>query len=185
MKARNFYPVSAIDDLAWPEQQQELTLKSPALSFFTDFKEISPLTIESTMPAIDVKNLMQQMHVHLQIVTDDKGSFMGIITSDDLIERRIVQKVSEGVKRNEVALTELMTSKKDLKALDYQEVVKLSISEVIEALKDNGKQHCLVVDRDNHKIRGIFSAREISKKLNLPIDIQDKASFYKVFSMTA
>jgi len=96
-----------------------------------------------------------------------------------------VQKVAEGGKRADIALTDLMTPKRDLKALDYEEVARVPISEVINKLKDCGEQHYLVIDHDTHKIRGIFSASDISRKLHLPIDIQDKSSFYKVFSATA
>ena len=185
MKALNLYSTTEVDDLAWPDEMEGLTTESPALHFFTDFKKVKPLVIESTVSAVEVKRLMQKAHVRLKFVLNESGHFVGIISADDLIDRKIVQKVSEGLKRDDIALTELMTPKRDLKALDYQEVAKASISEVISKLKDSGDQHCLVVDCDNHKIRGIFSASDISRKLHLPIDIHDKSSFYKVFSATA
>ena len=185
MKTLNLYPTTTVDDLAWPAEVAGLAMDSSALLFFTDFKQVKPLVIESTVSAVEVKRLMQKAHVRLKFVLNESGQFIGIVSADDLIDRKIVQKVSEGRKREEIALTELMTPKRDLKALDYQEVADASISEVIRKLKDSGEQHCLVVDRGNHKIRGIFSASDISRKLHLPIDIQDKSSFYKVFSATA
>lgn len=185
MSTLNLYPTTEVDDLAWPEEMEGLTMESPALNFFTDFKEVMPLVVESTVPAIEAKRLMRKTHVRLKFVLNDSGQFVGIISADDLIDRIIMQKVSEGMKRGEIELSDFMTPKRDLKALDYQEVVKASISEVVCKLKSSGEQHCLVVDRDNHKIKGIFSASDISRKLHLPIDIQDKSSFYKVFSVTA
>ena len=185
MKILNLYPTTTVDDLAWPEEIEGLSMDSSALDFFTDFKQVKPLVIESTVSAVEVKKIMQKAHVRLKFVLNESGQFIGIISADDVIDRKIVQKVSEGSKRDDIALTELMTPKRDLKALDYQEVVEASISEVIRKLKDSGEQHCLVIDRDNHKIRGIFSASDISRKLHLPIDIQDRSSFYKVFSATA
>lgn len=185
MKALNLYSATEVDDLAWPEETAGLTMDSSALHFFTDFKEINPLVIECAVSAVEGKRLMQKAHVRLKFVLNDSGQFIGIISAEDLIDRKIVQKISEGSNRDEIALTDLMRPKRDLKALDYQEVAKASISEVIRKLKDSGEQHCLVIDRDNRKIRGIFSASDISRKLHLPIDIQDKSSFYKVFSATA
>lgn len=185
MKPLSFYHTSEIDELAWPEENQDLSLKSPALIFFTDFLEVKPLVIESTVLAVDVKKLMMKMHVRMQFVINETGEFIGIISAEDLIDRRFVQKVSQGVRREEIALTELMTYKRELKALDFHEVSRATISDVINALKESGGQHCLVIDRENHKIRGIFSASDISRKLHLPIDIQDKSSFYKVFTATA
>lgn len=185
MKSLNFYPTSSFDELAWPEERQDLSLKSSALYFFTDFLVSTPLVIDSNVTALEAKKLMQKTHVRLKLVINESNEFIGIISAEDLIDRKIVQKVSEGVKRHEIALTEFLTSKKDLKALDYQEVSKASIADVISVLKNSGEQHCLVIDRETHKIRGVFSASDISRKLHLPIDIHDRSSFYKVFAATA
>lgn len=186
MKKLDFYPTSDIDELAWPEENYDLSIDSPALLFFTDFQKNKPLVIDSTTPVLKVKELMQKEHVRLKLVTDDKKHFTGVISSDDLIERKIVQKVSEGIERHEIIVSELMIPKKNLKALDWLDISKTttSISDVITALQNNGERHCLVLDRENHKIRGIFSASDISRMLRLDIDIQEKTSFSKVFTAT-
>lgn len=182
MKPLHLYPTTEIDVLAWPKKIKGLSLDSPALNFFTDFQEVKPLVIESAMTALEVKQLMQKAHVRLKFVLDESDNFIGIVSTADLADEKIMQQVSQGNDRDSILLTDIMTLKKDLKALDYQEIVKASISEVIQALKDSGEQHCLVLDRSAHKVRGIFSASDIARKLHLPIDIQDKSSFYKVFS---
>ncbi|WP_439101629.1 CBS domain-containing protein [Congregibacter sp.] len=185
MKTLSLYPIGKADHLASPEATAALTVDTPALRFFTDFKQVEPLVLESHMSALDAKRLMQTAHVRMKFVLNESGQFIGIITSEDLIERKLVQKVSEGSNRNEIGVTDLMTPRSELKALDYQEVAKVTISEVIHKLKDSGEQHCLVVARESNEIRGIFSASDISRKLHLPIDIQAKSDFYKVFSETA
>lgn len=185
MKTLKLYPTTDVFDLARPEETMGLTLDSSALNFFTDFKKVRPLVIESSLSGVEVKSLMKKAHVRLKFVLNDVGQFIGVISADELMDRKIVQRVSEGNKREDVPLTDLMTPKRDLWALDYSQVAKATISEVIETLKDNGQQHCLVIDRVSYKIRGIFSASDISRKLQLPIDIQDKSSFYRVFSATA
>lgn len=182
MKALKLYPTIEVDELAWPEEVEGLTTDSPALLFFTDFDRVKPLVVEANLSAIEVKKLMQKSHVQLKFVLDDANHFIGVVSAEDLTDRRIVQKVSEGSKREDLSITDLMTPKRDLKALDYLEVERATIGEVIDKLKDSGAQHCLVIDRRRHKIRGIFSASDISRKLHLPIDIPDKSSFYKVFS---
>jgi CBS-domain-containing membrane protein len=79
-------------------------------------------------------------------------------------------------------VADLMTRKRDLMALDLNEVETSSIGDVVNLLKDNSQQHCLVVDDKTHQIRGIFSASDISRKLHLPINIQEQSSFYRVFA---
>lgn len=184
MKTLHLYPVEAVDELVWPEESDDLTLSSPALRFFTDFATHKPLVIDANVSAIEAKVMMQKTHVRMKFVVNEENRFIGIVTSDALTDRKIVQKISEGFKRHEISIVEVMTPKRDLKVLDYAEVERVSIAEVVALLKDQGEQHCLVVDRKHHAIRGIFSASDISRKLHLPINIQETSSFYKVFSVT-
>jgi len=184
MRKLHLYPASHYEEMVWPEEIDSLSLETPALDFFTDFKSNRPLVIESSVSAIEVQKLMKKAHVRLKFVINPQYQFLGVVSTDDLVDRLIVQKTSEGFKREEIAVTELMRPKKNLSTLDYNELSRATIGDVIIALKDSGQQHCLVVDKDSNKIRGIFSASDISRKLHLSIDIQEKSSFYKVFSAT-
>jgi hypothetical protein len=93
-----------------------------------------------------------------------------------------MQRVSKNTKREDIPMAEFMILKKDLKALDYDEISKATIADVILVLKELGRQHCLVVDEDTLRVRGVFSASDISRKLHFPIDIQDPTSIYRVIS---
>jgi CBS domain-containing protein len=182
MKKLKFYPASNIDKMASPEEARHYSPETSALDFFTDFNEIKPLVIESSMPAVAVGELMIKSHVRLKLVISKDYKFLGVISTDDLIDRKIMQKLSKGDRREEILVAEMMRSKSDLVALDFAELATATISDVIDVLKDSGTQHCLVVDRSDNCIRGIFSASDISRKLHLSINIQDKSSFFKVFS---
>ena len=185
MNKLNFHSASNIVELEWPEEIQAVSLETRALEFLTDFHRTKPLVIESSMSAIDVKNIMMKAHVRLKFVINESGQFLGVISAGDLSDRKILQKISEGFKREEILVTDLMSPKKNLIRLDFNELSRASISDVIEVLKDSGQQHCLVVEVDTKRIRGFFSASDISRILNLSIDIQDRSSFYKVFSAIA
>lgn len=182
MKKLKLYPVSTVDELAWPTESSDISLQTAALEFFTDFNRIEPLVIEATVPAVDAKKMMIKTHVRLKLVVNKANNFLGVISAEDLTDRKIVQRVAAGIPREDISVTDLMTPKKNLLALGLDEVEKSSISGVIELLKDYHQQHCLVIDRDAHKIRGIFSASDISRKLRLPIDIQERSNFYRVFA---
>lgn len=181
MKKLHFYHVSSVDELAQPQETNQITLDSPALTFLTDFSVTEPLMIDSSASAIEAKELMQKTHVRLQMVVDENNHFVGVVSADDLIDRKLVMKVSEGNPRNEIPITEMMKPKESLMALDIEELSRANIRDVINALRDSGQQHALVISRDNHKIRGIFSASDISRKLHLPIDIQRRSTFFDVF----
>jgi hypothetical protein len=75
-----------------------------------------------------------------------------------------------------------MLPKREIKGFDFLEIKYAGIDAVIHHLKDSVQQQCLTVDKQANKICGIFSASDISRKLRIPINVQDKSNFYKVFS---
>lgn len=182
MKKLSLYPVSAVAQLAYPESASEVSLDTPALDFFTDFSLVEPLVIESSVNAVKAREMMIKTHVRLHFVVDDADRFVGIVSSDHLAERKIVQKVAEGYTRGDISVEDLMIPKDELMAMGIQEVARATIGDVVNLLKDYRQQHCLVVDQQDHAVRGIFSSSDISRKLRLPIDIQDRSDFFRVFS---
>ena len=180
MSKLNLNSIGTINTLTMPEEVIELSLSSSALSFFTDFKQTKPLVIESTYSAIDTITLMKKAHVRLKLVINKHEELLGIVSADDLIERKIVQKLSKGDKREDLSITEFMTPKDKLRVLEYNEVEKSSIKDVINVLKSSGQQHCLVVDSREKLVRGLFSVSDISRKLKVNVDVQDQPSFIKL-----
>ncbi len=185
MKKLHFYTLTDVDDLASPIDDKQLSLHSLAIDFFTDFEQVKPLVIEATMSAHAAKQLMQKAHVRLKFVVDSEDHFLGVVSHEDLNEQQLVMKLSEGFKSSDIEVGDVMQPKHRLKAFDINELKYVSIAEVIDALKESGQQHCLVLDRQSHRIRGIFSASDISRKLHLPIDISARSNFYKVFAATS
>ncbi|WP_297532277.1 CBS domain-containing protein [Thalassolituus sp.] len=182
MKKLTLYPVQKIDELVQPADFKEKTLLSPAMDFFTDFRDVEPLVIEGPVPAPEARSLMIRTHVRLKIVVDAAGHFAGVVSAADLSEQNIIAEAAgSGVPRDEVPVSDLMTRKQDLLALNIHEVSSSTIGDVIDFLQDNYQQHCLVIDEDTHQIRGVFSASDISRKLRLPVNIQEQSSFSKVF----
>ncbi|RBP50625.1 CBS domain-containing protein [Arenicella xantha] len=184
MSKLKFYPASDVSELAWPNEIQDISMETRALEFLTDFKVTKPLVIESSVSAIDVKNLMIKSHVKLKFVINEGNQILGVISTEDLEDQKLLQRASDGFLREDIVVTDMMRPKSELVALSYKELANATIGDVIEVLKDSGQQHCLVIDQTLKQIRGIFSASDISRMLQLSINIQDKSSFYKVFSAT-
>ncbi|MFY9178519.1 MAG: CBS domain-containing protein [Venatoribacter sp.] len=114
---------------------------------------------------------------------DENKRFLGVINAKDLTEQAILSKSTlSSTLPNEILVTELMTKKQDLLALNIDEVKTASIGDVVNVLKDNHRQHRLVIDPEMRQIRGVFSASDISRKLQLDININDESSFSKVYS---
>lgn len=182
MMKLDFFEIEETDDIAHPEQIGYITKDSSALEVFTDFNAFMPLTLEEGTCAVEAERQMQKAHVRLKLVVDKEGTFLGVVSLDNLNNQEVIKRLSEGYSREELTINEFMIPKQDLKAFDYDQLACATINNVIEALKENGQQHCLVLDRNEHKIRGIISASDIVRKLKLPVNIMTDASFLGIFN---
>ena len=186
MNKLNLYPVYNVDELVYPEEHAEVSVNTPAMHFFTDFHDNEPLVLEADVPAQIARQMMMMTHVRLKLVVDQSGHFLGLISAQDLQEQSILRRAAYNqVPREDVLVRELMSRLRDLHAFSLEEIRQARIRDVIDVLKDNHQQHCLVVDEANHQIRGLFSAGDISRKLHLPVEIQEGTNFSKVFTAVA
>lgn len=179
MTQLTLHSTKEVHDLIWPVESEQCTLKSPALEIFTDFMEIRPLVIDADIPAQELTDLMRKAHVKLKIVLGPAGEFVGIISLGDLEGPKKVQKIAEGTRLDDLLASDLMQPKCQLNAFTYDELKKATIGDVVELLKKIGEQHCLVID--GNKVRGVISASDIARKLNIDIDLSSNTSFVKLY----
>lgn len=182
MNTLHFHTLEAVDRLISPEDYQHYSLSSSALELLTDFTRVNPLVIDGDTLAIDAEKLMLKTHVKLQMVINREGNFIGLISYAAIAGEPMIRMVASGAAREDIKVADLMTDRSCLKALDYQDLVSASIADVVDSLKSNGVQHCLVVEAGSHHIRGLISASDIARKLHLSIPIYQQPSFVEIFS---
>lgn len=181
MKKLTLIALDDTDHLVHPEEFNEVTLESPALSIFTDFKQHQPSVIEGDTPAIQAEFLMRKAHVRLKLVVDKSDALIGTISFNELDEQNFIAHLAKGVGREDIPVRDLMLPRAQVKALSYPELKKASVNDVIEMLKQNHQQHCLVIDPDQHHIRGIISASDIARRLHMPLVIEATPTFVDIF----
>ena len=168
----------SIDTLAHPDIYEHVELASSALSIFTDFHDHQPLVIDGNVKAVELEKLMRQSHVKMKLVLDQRQQFVGIVTLADITEQKILQRVAQlGIPRPELLVVDMMQPKSMLQAFDYNELKLSSVSDVVNALRENGAMHCLVIDKVAHEIRGVISVSDIARILRIPLDIHSQPSF--------
>lgn len=182
MKNLALYDVDQLDQLAWPETYQGITLNSPATAVLTDFKKSKPLVINQDAPASDVEKRMIEERVRLKIVVDKEGKFVGVISLDDLNDQEVVRRIATGIDRAELLVSHFMRSKEQLKVILLSELESATVGNVVEMLKTNGLQHCLVVDDKAHQIRGIVSASDLARGLGIAMNLNVSPSFLDIFN---
>jgi len=181
MKNMQLTALDKIAHLVNPEQFNEITLHSPALSIFTDFKQHQPQVIEGDTPAFRTKYLMRKSHSQLKLVVDMAGELIGTISLNELSEQNFMLQQARGVARDDIQVRDLMVPRTNMKAIDYEQLQYASVGDVVDALKQNRVQHCLVLDVESHQIRGIISATDIATRLHMPLEIEPPGTFLDIY----
>jgi CBS domain containing-hemolysin-like protein len=183
MKNLHLFDLDLIDSIISPEHFEKTSLGSPAIKIFTDFKQHKALVIDEDTLAIDALKLMIKAHVQMKIVMSKDNDFLGIISTQELSERRIIAEIAKGNDRKEVLVSDLMFPRSQLHAFDFSELKKSKVNDVVAALENYGLRHCLVLDRDHHHIRGVISTSDIARQLHLAVDIYARGSFSDIFKI--
>ncbi|WP_179952205.1 CBS domain-containing protein [Marinicella rhabdoformis] len=181
MKQLKLLTVTDINEVANPEHDTSISTDSSALLIFTDFHVYHPFDLSHIAGAREALNLMQAAHVRMKFVVDDAGMFLGVVSTDDLNEQEINKRQAFGQAASDMTVVDFMRPKSKLKAIEYSDLCEATIAEVMELLKSQGLQHCLVVDHALNQIRGVISSSDIARKLRLPVDISEASDFKRIF----
>ncbi len=182
MKPLELKPIGTIDHLVRPEEFSDITWESSALEVFTDFRYHVPLVIDHSIPALQAVFRMRKAHVNLMLVIGADDDFEGTISAGDLSEQELIQHTSKGRSRDDLTVGDLMQPREELQALEYSSLVNASIKDVVETLKQNGRKHCLVLDSEQHHIRGLISSSDIARRMHIPIEISHQNTFVDLFN---
>jgi len=170
-------------DLRHPENKQCLDCSSSALKVMTSFLDKEPLVISDATCIDNAQKLMMREHVKLKIVTDQNKKMIGAVTLTDLIGEKSLVMTKENGGRNEVMVSDVMTPMNELKAIPINEIQVSTVRDVVRVLKDSHIQHIFIADPENEKVVGLISASDITRKLSIPIKIDDGPTFHSIFKV--
>ncbi len=183
MKNLNVFALAANDHLVQPEEFEDIQGSTSALAILTDFRSHKPHMVDSHLEASEAIEVMHAEDVEIKLVVDDKKEFVGVISLDDLAEHNMLLKqMALHIKRDELLVRDLMHSRSQISAVDYEQFKRATVADVVSTLKKNHQEYLLVVDQDAHHIRGIVSSRDISRRLHTPVKIEKELTFADIFS---
>jgi CBS domain-containing protein len=146
-----------------------VTPDSPALHVMTDLARVSPATIRPQAPLAGANQFMITRGVRLLLVVDERDVILGLITATDLLGERPMQVAAErGLRRDELSVADVMTPAAQIEVVALADVEASRVGHVLETLRRLGRQHALVVDRQN-TVCGIFSISQIARQLGLTL----------------
>ena len=146
---------------------------APAIEVMTDFRQVPAATIRRNATVREATHMMIARGVRLLIVVGADRSVEGLISAHDAMgERAITHLRDRGLKHGELTVNDLMTPRAAIDVLDIGAVLRAEVGHVIATLKESGRQHVLVVDRDpltrEEIVRGVFSITQIARQLGVP-----------------
>ncbi len=153
---------------------QPVKVDSPAIEVMTDLHLVSPATIGPDATLAKASQTMIARSVRLLLVVGDMREIVGLITARDTMGEKPIKILRErGGKHDELTVADLMVPRSAIDVIDMGAVLRAEVGHIISTLKELGRQHALVVDKDQlsgeEVVRGIFSASQIGRQLGVPI----------------
>lgn len=147
---------------------------SPAIEAMTDFLRVNVVTIAADATLVEANARMISRGVRLLMVTAADDQVRGLITARDVLGEKPMQlSQARGCKRDELRVADLMTAIGNVDTLYLNEVLNARVVDILDALKQLGRQHILVEDIDPAtglpRVRGLFSATHIGRLLGVPV----------------
>lgn len=147
---------------------------SPAIEAMTDFLRINVVTIAPDATVVSANARMISRGVRMLMVTNDEDRVEGLITARDILGEKPLQVAqARSCKRDELIVADLMTPIGNVDTLHLNEVLHVRVADILEALKQLGRQHIMVEDVDPvtalPRVRGLFSATHIGRLLGVPV----------------
>lgn len=147
----------------------------PAIQVMTDLSQVTTYTTELTASLDKALDYMVKRGVRLLLTRNADGQIVGLITSRDIEgekPKRILAKA--GGAWEDLLVADIMTLQPKLEVLLMEDVREARVGDIIASLRQAGRQHAMVVDRDPETgkpaVRGIFSLSQIGLQLGLDID---------------
>ncbi|MBI3523957.1 MAG: CBS domain-containing protein [Betaproteobacteria bacterium] len=151
-----------------------LRADSPAIDAMTDLRKVMPATITADASLTLANQTMIARSVRLLLVVNDKHEIVGLITARDTMGEKPVKTLRErGGTHGELKVADLMVPRNAIDVIDISTVERAEVGHVVATLKELGRQHALVVEKDalsgEEVLRGIFSATQISRLVSMTI----------------
>jgi len=159
-------------EVADTDSSRRVTLDSPAFEVMTDLTRVPAATIAADTSLPDANRAMLLRGVRMLLVTDLRRLVVGLISVADLLGERPVRIARErGAHLGDLSVASVMTSLEAIEAVELTEVMRADVGHVLATLRRSGRQHALVLERQEGGrglIRGVFSASQIARQLGEP-----------------
>lgn len=148
-----------------------------ALEVMTDLNFVPAATVMQGSSLRHAHQMMIDRGVRMVLIADAERRMQGLLTATDILGKRPAQVAKDkGVAETSLLVDDVMTKIGDIEVLSLVDVVHARVGDIVATLRNTGRQHALVVDRetpdDDLVVRGIFSASQVARHLGIPVHVQ-------------
>lgn len=161
-----------------------LKLDDPAERVMTDFRQMTPLTVDGDSPIDEALQYMIHAGVRLLFAVDGDSHLIGLITSSDIQGEKPIQHMAvehRTASRRDILVRDIMTPVAAWEALDYETVRRATVARFVPTFKAVGRRHLLVVERKGQGpclVRGLISATRLERELGVALDVPPVAQSF-------
>lgn len=167
-----------------------VTFESPALEVMTDLTKVKAATTPPFTGLREAEQIMIYQGVRMLFVVREMPRIEGLVTTTDLhgdAQMRLVEQ--RGLRYDELTVADVMTPLAMLDAIEYGELRRATVGNVVATLRRLGRNHLLVADGGDGtpgRVRGVISRTQIERQLGAPIPMTEIAhTFPDVVQMLA
>lgn len=146
-------------------------LTSPATQVVTSFTDTSPMRASFDTTIEQASKQLTTQRSDFILVTGEQQKLIGIVASADLQSSKIMILAQRlGLPRSEISLRYLMTPLSNLMGVSMKSLSYSCIGDALQTMEHHGAMF-LLVTAANNEISGLISARDIARKLQIPVHI--------------
>jgi len=161
-----------------------IEIDSPAIDVMTDLRRMYAATVVARGGLSRATQIMIARRVRLLLVVDSDGLIEGLISARDTMGEKPIKLLQKrrDAKYEDLIVSDLMVPRQAIDVLDIEQVLRATVGSIIATLKENGRQHALVIETDPVRgveiVRGIFSATQIARQLGVAIPVFEVAQTF-------
>ncbi|MFN2348110.1 MAG: CBS domain-containing protein [Thioalkalivibrio sp.] len=170
-------------DYVEPGTYERVSATAPAVRVMTNLRQVSAGTVHQDATLIETNQTMIARGVRLLLVVNTEDRIVGLITARDIQGERPIKLIHErGGRFEDLQVRDLMTPRESIDLIEIRDVMRAEVRDVVTTLKEMGRQHALVSEKDpvtgRTRICGIFSATQIGRQLGLPVQVFEVAKTF-------
>ncbi len=161
---------------------QNVTLNDPAINVMTDLRSVSVVNVRAKTSMEKANDKMIRYGVRTLLVLDETDKVVGFLTASDVLGEKPVRFLQQvGGTHADIMVSDVMTVQRELEVLNFEDVLKAKVGNILVTLKAAGRQHAIVVEENadgSQTVRGLFSATQIARQLGLRIKTAEVAKIF-------